>query len=101
MPKLLYILRTFPCAGITLLSTFDNVLRSGLSKIINVDLNDSQWTQATLSVHIRGLGVRSACKLAPIAYLASAAATFSLQEAILPKPLRHTDDIAVSYALSV
>ena len=48
-----------------------------------------------------GFGVRSACKLAPSALLASAAATFSLQEAILPEPLRHTDDLAVSYALSI
>ena len=48
-----------------------------------------------------GLGVRSACKLAPSAFLASAAATLSLQEAILPESLRHTDDLAVSYALSV
>ena len=48
-----------------------------------------------------GLGVRSACKLAPSAFLASAAATLSLQEAILPEPLRHTDDLAVSFALSV
>ena len=48
-----------------------------------------------------GLGVRSACNLAPSAFLASAAATLSLQEAILPQQLRHTDDLAVSYALSV
>ena len=44
-----------------------------------------------------GLGVKSACKLAS----SSAAATLSLQQAILPKPLRHTDYLAVSYALSV
>ena len=42
MPKLLYILRSSPCAGKPLLSTFDDVLRRGLSKILNVDLNDSQ-----------------------------------------------------------
>ena len=45
--------------------------------------------------------MRSACKLAPSAFLASAAATLSLQEAILPEPLCHTDDLAVSHALSV
>ena len=42
MPKLQYILRTSPCAGNPLLSAFDDVLRRGLSKILNVDLNDSQ-----------------------------------------------------------
>ena len=39
MPKLQYILRTSPCAGNPLLSGFDDVLRRGLSKILNVDLN--------------------------------------------------------------
>ena len=36
MPKLQYILRTSPCAGNPLLSTFDGLLGNGLSKILNV-----------------------------------------------------------------
>ena len=79
MPKLRYILRTSPCAGNPLLSAFDDVLRRGLSKILNVDLDDSQWTQTSLPVQMGGLGVRSASMLAPSAFLASAAATLSLQ----------------------
>ena len=74
---------------------------SRMSKILNVDLNDSQWTQATLPVHMGGLGVRSACMLAPSAFLASAAAICSLQEAILLQPLCRTDDHAVSYTFSI
>ena len=58
IPKLQYILRTSPCAGNPLLSTFYKVLRCGLSKILNVNLNDTQWTQATLPVYMGGLGVR-------------------------------------------
>ena len=42
MPKLQYILRMSSCAGNPLLSAFDIVLRLGLFKILNVDLNDSQ-----------------------------------------------------------
>ena len=42
MPELQYILRTSPCAGNPLLSAFDDDLRRGLYKILNVDLNDSQ-----------------------------------------------------------
>jgi len=45
MPKLLYTLRTADCSDNTLLATFDNVLRSGLSSILNVDLSDIQWLQ--------------------------------------------------------
>ena len=48
-----------------------------------------------------GLGVRSVCILAPSAFLASAAVMLQLQEAILPEPLSHIDDLTVSYALSV
>ena len=80
---------------------FDKVLRCGLSKIRNVNLNDTQWTQATMPVYMGGLGVRSAFMLAPSAFLASAAATLSPQEAILPDQVRSTDDLAVSMSLSV
>ena len=73
---------TSPCAGNPQLSTFDCVLCHELSKILNVEFNDSQWKQASLPVQIGGLGVRSACMLAPSAFVASAAATLSLQNAI-------------------
>ena len=64
-------LRTSPCAGKPLQSTFDKVLRCGWSKILNVNLNDTQWTLATLPVYMGGLGVRSACMLAPSASAAA------------------------------
>ena len=101
MPKLQYILRTSPCAGNPLLSVFDDVLHRGLSKILNVDLSDSQWTQASLPGQMGGLGVRIACMLAPSAFLASAAATLSLQNAILPETLRDTKDMMVSFVLAI
>ena len=101
IPKLQYILRNSPCAGNSRLSTFDKVLRCGLSKILNVNLNDTQWTQATLPVYVGGLGVRIACMLATSAFLASAVATFSLQEAIPPDQVRSIDDLSVSITLSV
>ena len=41
------------------------------------------------------LGVRSACMLAPSAFLASAAATLLLQEAILSASVAGADDTAV------
>ena len=42
MPKLLYILRTSPCANNPLLSQFDMVLKKGLETILNVQLSDTQ-----------------------------------------------------------
>ena len=59
------------------------VLKNGLETVINVQLSDTQWKQASRPVHMGGLGVMSACMLTPSAFLASAAATLPLQEAIL------------------
>ena len=44
MPKLQYIHRTSPCADNLLLYALYDFLCRGLSKILTVDLNDSQWT---------------------------------------------------------
>ena len=83
MPKLLYTLRSSPCSGSSVLTEFDNVLRTGLSRLLNFNLIDAQRKQASLPVHKGSLGVRSACMLAPSAFLASATATLPLQDAIL------------------
>ena len=84
MPKLLFLLRTADCSGNQLLEVFDSTLRAGLSKVLNVDLNDDQWLQASLPVGEGRLGIRSAQMLAPSAFLASAASTSALQQSILP-----------------
>ena len=42
MLKLLYILRTSPCANNPLLHEFDKVLRAGLESILNIQLSDEQ-----------------------------------------------------------
>ena len=47
MPKLLYILRTSPRANNPLLQQFDMVLKKGLETILNVQLSDTQWKQAS------------------------------------------------------
>ena len=74
MPKLLYILRI----NNPLLQQFDMVLKNRLETILNVQLSDTQWKQASLPVHMGGLGVRSACMLIPSAFLTSVAATLPL-----------------------
>ena len=50
MPKLLYTLRTYPCAHNKLLTVFDSSLRDGLITILNIDLTDDQWTHAFLPI---------------------------------------------------
>ena len=92
LPKLMYFLRTSDFSDNHLLLTFDNILRSGLSSILNVELNDIQWLQASLPVRHGGLGIRSAYMLAPSAFLASAASTQDLQQSILPDYVSALED---------
>ena len=82
-PNLMYILRTSPCADNPALIEFDNILRLSLSRISNCALSDQAWLQATLPVTRGGLGIRSVVRLAPSAFLASAATTFDLQAQLL------------------
>ena len=93
MPKLLFLLRTADYSGNQLLEVFDITLRAGLSKVLNVDLNDDQWLQASLPVGEGGLGIRSAQMVAPSAFLASAASTSALHspQQCQPagRPVRH------------
>ena len=96
LPKLFYLLRTADCSDNMLLLTFDDALRSGLSTILNINLNDDQWIQASLPVRNGGLGIRSAQMLAPSAFLASAASTREVQDSILPHNIRLLEDKSVT-----
>ena len=82
-PKLTYVLRSSPCAGHVALDTFDKSLRNTLCRVLNIDLSDDQWAQASLPIRMGGLGVRSVSLLASSAFLASAAGTRDLQDRFL------------------
>lgn len=67
------------------LQDYDDLLRSILSDITNVSLEeDSFWAQASLPIEAGGLGIHRAVQLAPSAFLASVAGCFELVERILP-----------------
>ena len=66
-----------------------------------MDLEDTQWDQAALTIKHRGLGIRRTVQLAPSAYLASAAAAVQLISAILPTRLEGGIDRHKDHALSV
>ena len=98
IPKLLYLLRTSQCGYNPLLRQFDNTLWTVLVNILNVDISNDQWLQASLPVGDGGLGIQSAEMLAPSAYLASAASTFLLQQSILPDSIGMQGDQPVASA---
>ena len=106
IPKALYILRTAPCFLSEQLEVFDGALRSILSQVLNIDLDqDMAWLQASLPVRSGGLGVRRAAQLAPSAYLASAAGCSALIQQIVPPSVppsvRALPDANVESAISV
>ena len=84
IPKVLYILRTAPCFLSPSLDRFDSLQRSLIESICNIQLSDASWLQASLPINGGGLGIRSAAMLAPSAYLASAAGSAPISQAILP-----------------
>ena len=83
VPRLMHTLRCVPCAEHPSLTVFDNLLREGISSIINSLLSDIQWLQASLPIRDEGLGIRRTTSLALSAFLAFAASTSDLQHDIL------------------
>ena len=84
LPKVLYVLRTAPSFLSPLLDTFDDVQKSLLEAICNIHLSDKCWLQASIPINAGGIGIRSVSRLAPSAFLASAAGTSSITSALLP-----------------
>uniref|UniRef100_A0A8D8WTR2 Reverse transcriptase domain-containing protein n=1 Tax=Cacopsylla melanoneura TaxID=428564 RepID=A0A8D8WTR2_9HEMI len=84
IPKLSYLIRTaplwkFPC----LLQNIDTKIKIVLEKTLNVELNDLQWTQASLPVNNGGLGIRKLQDLSLPAFLASSFGVKSLVSTII------------------
>ena len=92
VPNLLYTLRTSECSDSPRLMEFDNLQRKCITDVINMNMNDNQWTQTTLPVKVGGLGICSVAVLAPSAFLALAAGTLQIQNDILPVRLHSQVD---------
>ena len=71
IPKLLFFLRSAPLFDCSNLDDFDVLLRTGLGKILNIDIDTRIWKQASLPVKIGGLGIRSISDIAPSAFISS------------------------------
>ena len=82
-PKVMHTLRTSPCSQHPLLLILDKILRDCLCNLLNSDLSEDQWPQASLPVRRGGLCIRSFSQLAPSAFLSSYNATRELQLLIL------------------
>ena len=81
--RVMHLLRCSPCCGHPLLKELDNLQRSNICHIANVDLSDVQRIQASLPVNAGGFGIRRASSLASPVFLASYSSTDALQNIIL------------------
>ena len=86
IPKLLRILCTSSAFSSPLLESWDHLMMAIISRITNMNFKqgDASWSQATLPVNSGGLGFRSASKLAPSAFWASADGVSELTRQLLP-----------------
>jgi hypothetical protein len=87
LPKLLYTLRCAPCYRSTILLEYDVTIKKTLQTILNINLIDMVWSQATLPVSNGGLGIRLATDLALPAFLSSLAGCVDLSLQLLPSRL--------------
>ena len=83
-PKLLYTLRCAACYRSSVLADYDSVIQQTLRVILNVDLTETVWSQATLPVSSGGLGVRLAMELALPAFLSSVNGSAALTLQLMP-----------------
>ena len=84
-PRLQYLLRSSPMYRNQVgLRGIDEIVRSTLTDVCNVNIGDRAWIQATLPARHGGLGVRSVERLALPCHIASITAATPLICAIIP-----------------
>ena len=87
LPQLLYTLRCAASFKSPILQEYDSVIQHTLKVILNVDLTDHVWRQASLPVSSGGIGIRLATDLALPAFLSSVNGAAYLTMKLLPSRL--------------
>lgn len=84
VPKFTYVLRCSPIwRHQNLLNNLDAMIRNILTEILNCQLDNRSWAQASLPIRFGGLGIRSASSVALPAFLSSAHSTAGLYGKII------------------
>ena len=91
IPKLTYFLRTAPCfMKSEFLQRFDEIIKKSLISILNINLSERAYIQATLPIAYGGLGIRLATDIALVGFLSSVCATTAAVQNVLPPNFSHT-----------
>ena len=89
MPKLTYFLRSSPCfLKPAILESYVTIIKDALIKILNIQLPEEAWSQATLPVAKGGLGLRPATEVAIAGYLSSINASSGIVQSLIPINVR-------------
>ena len=83
IPKLLYLLRTFPCFNHHFLSDIDQRMKACIESITNCRFDSDTFRQVSLPIKLGGLGVRRAEDLALPAFISSALKCSAMAEKLL------------------
>jgi len=84
IPKLLHLLRISPSWRVSgLLEKFDDLIRTSLQTVTNINISSSAWAQSSLPIAKRGLGIRSAVDLSLPSFVFSLHSSSDLVSSIL------------------
>jgi len=91
-PRLIFFLRGSPMwrneSGLT---QYDEVLKSSIESILNIELNDKAWIESSLPIKKGGIGIRHASDIALPCFLSSLYNVSALLDQLLPQNYRLAD----------
>ena len=88
IPKLLFFPRSAPLHESHKLLDLDTILKNGLTKVLNIDLDERKWRQLTLPVKMGGFGIRSVTDIALPAFISSYHKSKETMDIITPSSIK-------------
>ena len=66
------------------MKNYDDLIKSALQKILNIDLSDQHWNQCTLPINLGGIGLKLASEVSLPAFLSSAFGASQTVKVLVP-----------------
>ena len=103
IPRLMYLLRSSPTYYcIDNLRSYDDTIRNGLSRLMNVDISEECYKQSRLPTRHGGLGIRSVADISLPAYISSYNSSIDLMQVTLSaSQIDPRESIDIDTALSL
>ena len=82
--RIVYAMRSSPCFESSELNSYDNELKSITERILNIQISDREWKQASLPASLSGLSIRTPRDLAVSAFICGVRSCERLVSTIVP-----------------